>query len=252
MAQEMQYEGTVRKGDKDARGAMNVKRVQEWLCLHGVRVAIDGDFGPATEKAVRQFQAKNVKNAAASGVVCENTFNALVSPMRDALAAIDAKKIKEPPVCTYARRHLAAGAREVGGQNKGPWVRLYMNGNEGRSWPWCAGFVTFVLKQAAGGKPPIAGSFDCDTLASQAKRAGLFLSTASSPASAAGKVRPGSIFLLRKSRGDWMHTGIVTAAEAGCFNTIEGNTNDSGSREGYEVATRVRAFRKPCDFIVFK
>ena len=31
----------------------NVRRVQEWLSLHGNGVLIDGDFGPATERAAR-------------------------------------------------------------------------------------------------------------------------------------------------------------------------------------------------------
>ena len=38
--------------------------------------------------------------------------------------------------------------REIGGQNMGPWVRLYMDGREGAEFPWCAGFVCFVLAQA--------------------------------------------------------------------------------------------------------
>lgn len=37
----------------------------------------------------------------------------------------------------------------VGGQNRGPWVRLYMKGHEGPDLPWCAGFVSFVTSQAA-------------------------------------------------------------------------------------------------------
>ena len=35
-----------------------VKLIQEWLCLHGFYVSIDGDFGPATEQAVKDFQQR--------------------------------------------------------------------------------------------------------------------------------------------------------------------------------------------------
>ncbi len=45
--------------DKDyGRGSngKKVKLIQEWLCLHGFNIAIDGDFGPATEFAVKAFQ----------------------------------------------------------------------------------------------------------------------------------------------------------------------------------------------------
>jgi len=34
-------------------------------------------------------------------------------------------------VVAYAEQYLEQHPREVGGQNKGPWVRLYMEGNEG-------------------------------------------------------------------------------------------------------------------------
>ncbi|MGH7233483.1 MAG: peptidoglycan-binding domain-containing protein [Nitrospiraceae bacterium] len=33
-----------------------VRLVQEWLNLHGSRISIDGEFGPATEAAVKEFQ----------------------------------------------------------------------------------------------------------------------------------------------------------------------------------------------------
>lgn len=45
--------------DKDYKKGMKGKKVgliQEWLCLHGYHIVIDGDFGDATETAVRQFQ----------------------------------------------------------------------------------------------------------------------------------------------------------------------------------------------------
>lgn len=40
------------------------------------------------------------------------------------------------------------------------------------------------------------------------------------------------------------HVGIVTVVMANCFSTIEGNTNDSGGREGIEVAEKVRTLNR--------
>jgi hypothetical protein len=37
------------------------------------------------------------------------------------------------------------------------------------------------------------------------------------------------------------HVGIVTNIIEGVFYAIEGNTNDDGEREGYEVCERIRA-----------
>ena len=55
-----------------------------------------------------------------------------------------------------------------------------------------------------------------------------------------GIIQPGDVFLLVKTSHDWTHTGIVTALEGSWIHTIEGNTNDEGSREGYEVCKRMR------------
>jgi hypothetical protein len=36
------------------------------------------------------------------------------------------------------------------------------------------------------------------------------------------------------------HTGFVERIDGTSIHTIEGNTNDTGSREGYEVCKRIR------------
>lgn len=47
---------------------------------------------------------------------------------------------------------------------------------------------------------------------------------------------------------DWTHTGFVTMFNKDFFDTIEGNTNDDGNREGYEVCARTRGYKNE-DFI---
>ena len=81
---ELKLGAVVRRG---SRGA-TVRRVQEWLGLHGFHVAIDEKFGPATEVAVGRFQAK--KGLAESGVVDEETFDEFVAPMARASQPIEA------------------------------------------------------------------------------------------------------------------------------------------------------------------
>jgi hypothetical protein len=219
-----------------------VKQVQEWLGLHGVGVKIDGEFGPATEAAVRAFQRSG--GVVESGQVDAATYAALVSPMLRAATPLplQGRGLGELALA-YARQHLTERPREIGGQNCGPWVRLYMDGNEGASWPWCAGFACFCLEQAAetlGVALPITPSFSCDSLAASAKQQGRFLP----PPGPADRTRigPGSLFLSRRTSTDWVHTGIVVSVEGDYFRTIEGNTNDEGSREGYEVCARIRGF----------
>ena len=221
-----------------------VRRIQEWLCLHGFHVVIDGQYGPATESAVRSFQG-----AGATGVVGTDTFERLISPMTSARQAIDPRGMSLGAlVVRYAEQHLAQAPREVGGQNRGPWVRLYMGGREGDQWPWCAGFACFCLRAASDRlalQSPIGLSLSCDSLAASARHHGLLVQGAASPPPGVG---PGALFLHRRTDSDWTHTGIVRGTDAEVFHTIEGNTNDDGSREGYEVCARRRGYG-PIDFI---
>lgn len=227
----------------------SVKLIQEWLCLHGLHLKIDGDFGPATEAAVKQFCIQ--ERLPVSAVVERVIFDRLVAPMRAALAPIppQGKSLGEL-IVAHAQQHLREHPREIGGQNRGPWVRLYMNGNEGVQWAWCAGFACFCLKQACDSLKvnlPIVPSFSCDSLAASAKERERFLEEP--PASGRGRITPGSVFLVRRTPTDWVHTGIVVLAEEEVIRTVEGNTNDDGSREGYEVCARTRGYGS-MDFVV--
>lgn len=225
-----------------------VRRVQEWLTLRGYGLAIDGIYGQVTAEIITRFQEDSFLSA--TGRVDEETFAYLVQPMleivRQRLTMCESVSVA---VLEYARAHLNQYPREVGGQNRGPWVRLYMNGNEGSQWAWCAGFVSFILHQATEAlnvSMPIAGSFSCDTLVAQAQTAGLFLSEADGSNC---EIPPGSLFLVRRTENDWSHVGIVEEADEQLFRTIEGNTNDEGHREGYEVCTRSRDYSNK-DFIL--
>lgn len=248
---ELKYPGTIKDG---ARG-MKARRVQEWLTFNDFRTAVDDDFGGATERALKDFQAS--KNLSETGVVDETTWAQLTEPMVRAFSAPAegvGQDISET-VLTVARQHLREHPVEVGGQNRGPWVRAYMTGNEGNAWPWCAGFVSFVMKQATkvmGQSVPISGSFSCDVLASQGKEKSRFVSESSINSDGTlftdAKLGVCSIFLVRRTSSDWTHTGFAFGYEGNTFQTIEGNTNDEGSREGYEVCRRTRS-RGRKDFI---
>lgn len=225
------------------------KRAQEWLCLHGLGLVIDGDFGGVSEETMMRFQFDNALPA--TGVVDEGTWDALVQPMLSVLVnPLLASVSLGEGIAEFANQHLIPHPREVGGQNAGPWVRLYMKGNEGVNMPWCAGFVSFCMHQASEAlmhPMPMGSSFSCDNLANNATGAGLFLSERDATVD---QIPTGSIFLRRSDPMDWTHTGIVINAGTALYETIEGNTNDEGSREGYEVCERRRGYSNT-DFIVF-
>lgn len=232
---------------------LKARRVQEWVTFHGFATAIDEDFGPATERAVQRFQ--QAKGLSATGVVDEPTWSELTAPLSRALSPvrIDPGDTLPKVLFRVAGQHLAQHPVELGGDNRGPWVRVYMGGNDGPEWRWCAGFVTFLLKQACAlmERPmPVRGSYSCDSLAYQAKEARLFVPGARLGSGAVQWPELGEIqiFLVRRSATDWTHTGFSFEGARETFSTIEGNTNDEGSNNGYEVCQRIRAIGSK-DFI---
>jgi peptidoglycan hydrolase-like protein with peptidoglycan-binding domain len=227
-----------------------VKLIQGWLCLHGLKVVVDGGYGKATAQQVRTFQ--RTSGLPVTGVVDGATWLALIRPMLVALAPIPGKRALGQLVVAYARQHLAQHPLEEGGQNSGPWVRLYTQGGEGDNYPWCAGFATFCLSQACTSLDvamPVPRTLSCDDMA---RHAGARLLEQPAPSQRA-RITPGSFFLRlagpAEKRFKYAHTGIVVQAGPDTFKTIEGNTNDDGSAEGYEVCARVRGYAG-IDFIV--
>jgi hypothetical protein len=242
----MQSELTLDRTYRQGTCAPGVKKVQEWLNLHGIVVGIDEDFGPKTEQALKQFQTK--ARLPVTGVADAATFDRLVAPMKAAQAPLPpAGRSLGALEVAYAEQHLRQHPREVGGQNRGPWVRLYLDGNEGTAWAWCAGFATYCMRQAAATlnvperSLPLPRTYSCDTLGEAARRHQRLL-VEPSTREQRSRIQPGSLFLRRNSTSDWNHTGIIVSATDTELHTIEGNTNDDGSREGYEVCARTRGY----------
>ena len=247
--QELAFDGVIKKGDRNKK----VKRVQEWLTINKFATSIDSDFGDATQTCVTNFQKS--KGLPQTGQVNEQTWKALVESLNKALAPIDFPvntKLSDA-VLRVAKQHLAQHPVEAGGQNRGPWVRVYMSGEEGPEWLWCAGFVTFVMKQACqqlDREMPIEGSVSCDALAHQAKTAGLFVKGSQMQNGNVTWADMGSaqVFLLRRTSTDWVHTGFSFDGADTVFSTVEGNTDRDGSSNGFEVAKRTRSIPRK-DFI---
>jgi len=91
-----------------------VRLIQEWLCLNGLGVCVDGDFGAAMDYAVRLFQRR--EGLKVDGIVGKKTFSKLIQPMRNALKSIASNgKSLGQMVAAYAEQHLKANPREIGG-----------------------------------------------------------------------------------------------------------------------------------------
>lgn len=233
----------------------DVGKIQSWLTLHahadpaaGTATAIDGDFGPATERAVLHFQ--EAKGLPRSGVVTQTTFDELCRPMRDAFEGPVAGTNLRSLVVDIAARHISNRPLELvidQQANCGPWVRAYMDNHEGSDWYWCMGFVQTIIDQAASlqgksFKTLMPLTYSCDTVGATGLEKGL-LTRYTAVRNNPSLVLPGDIFLLQRTPHDWIHTGIITAIGTDTFETAEGNTNNDGSRNGNAVLKRVRNFR---------
>ena len=217
------------------------KRVQEWLSLHGYGLVIVGEPGPATRAALGRFQSR-VGVGDDVGYLGLATWQQLVAPMARAFViprAADpngrARTLREL-VKMLAGQHLAQCPQEVGGDNRGPWVRAYTGGHDGKAWKWCAGFVCTVIAQAAqaaGKAAPLPFTLSCDELMTAAGKVGRLIDRS--------KIQGGDVFLCVNG-DDAFHTGLVTKGAAEYFGTVEGNSNDDGSANGHEVCGRSRGY----------
>jgi hypothetical protein len=66
-----------------------------------------------------------------------------------------------------------------------------------------------------------------------------------------GEPKAGDVFIMDFGKG-LGHTGIVLKTDANFIYTIEGNTNDSGSREGIAVCNKQRPKKKIKGYLRYK
>lgn len=140
---------------------------------------------------------------------------------------------------TLQQKALSIAATQLGveevprGSNWGDTVKAYLL-SVGLNFPasWCMAFVYWCFNEAArelGVKNPLIKTGG--VLHSWNKSAKAF--------KVVGEPQPGDIFIMNYG-GGLGHTGIVEKVDTSVVHTIDGNTNDTGSREGYEVCRKIR------------
>ncbi|QHV97161.1 peptidoglycan-binding protein [Spirosoma endbachense] len=250
---ELLFSDTLKKGSQGP----DVRRIQEWLCLSALRypqavltTAIDGQFGPATERALQNFQA--VLKLPKTGIVTSELFARLSAPLSTAFQAKPTINDTRKAVIQVAKAHLNQRSAEIqtdDGQNLGPWVRGYCDGFDGAPFKWCVGFVQTVLDQVASAQGRsftsiMPQTLSCDTMALSGKENGRLLDSTlirKKP----DRIQIGDVFILRNPQdNDWFHTGIITAVLGDAIETLEGNTDLKGGSNGTAVFARVRNIQK--------
>jgi hypothetical protein len=217
-----------------------VKQVQQRLVDVGCGpLDVDGVFGDATESAVKLFQTR--RDLVPDGVVGPITWDALF--LQPPVVADQAPTPLLQAVLDTAATQL--DVRETPGTpNRGPQVDLYVRSvglDPAGGYSWCQAFVYWCFAQAAA-----AGGAANPCV----RTAGVLEHWAKSPladrvyAQAASDdprlVRPGAVFIINHGGGKG-HAGLVTQVVSGAVATIEGNTNQAGSREGDGVYRHTRS-----------
>lgn len=135
------------------------------------------------------------------------------------------------------KKTLAIAITQIGvqeiprGSNAGPAVEKYLKSvGLGKGYSWCMAFIYWATKEAATQLAiPNPLTKTGGVLAMYNKERDLVVTDP----------RPGDIFIMDFGKG-LGHTGIIEKVEKNIIHTIEGNTNDDGSREGYEVCRKQR------------
>jgi len=209
---------------------------------------IDGDFGDDTETAVRLFQARSVDESGnpleIDGVVGEQTWAALFGiPSTPARPASPAGGTLIAEVLDIAADQIGVREQPLG-SNRGPEVDQYLDsvtpGLHGQ--PWCMAFIYFCFAQAAASlnvrnpAPRTAGVKRSFQLAG---------STPGATVVTAAEARRDPSLVVRMifyidTGGITGHAGFVADIVGGTLVTIEGNTNNGGTREGIGVFQRTK------------
>jgi len=231
-----------------------VTALQRALSERGYRTPVDGTFGLPTHNAVRAFQAQNLDQhgqpLVVDGRVGPLTWWSLGHPKPDLepLAAIDYRRM--PPddaggsapgrrALAMAIAELEAGAGEIGGDNRGPFVAKYLEpAGRPEGEPWCASFVSWCFLRAADGdrnRMPFRYEPGARALLSKLKRNGW----AFDPASGYQPVPGDLVFWWRVRADGWQgHVGFAHQLKDGMLYTIEGNKSPRVQGFSY-VASRM-------------
>jgi len=224
----------------------SILAIQSRLNLVGCGpVQEDGEFSAETLEAVQLFQARSLdfegQPLQVDGSVGPMTWAALFKSVLPAMVI---------PVAPLMQQVMVIAGGEVGvmeqppGSNRGPQVDQYLtsvglNPADG-SFAWCAAFVYWCYRKASvqlGVPNPAVRTAGALDVWNQAGPRGFRRITSAEAADRPGTVGPGMVFVLSTGGGHG-HVGFIESVQGVVLTTIEGNTNDGGSREGVGVFRR--------------
>lgn len=228
----------IKQGEQDKA---IVKAVQKRLNETGCGLLDeDGDFGTKTANAVKLFQAR-FSALDGTALIIDGKIGSITWAV---LFGSDKVRVTEKTSDLLAEVIKIAesqiGVRETK-RNQGPEVNVFLKsvGLDAAKgdFAWCAAFVYWCFKTASeklGKENPAVKKAGVINMWNTAASAGITRLLSADAVSNPSKIKPGFVFVIGNSNGTG-HTGIVERVEAGKLITIEGNTNEVGSREGIGV-----------------
>lgn len=238
----------IKLGDPDKDIVLSIqKRLNQIGCGP---IAENGIFDENTKAAVQLFQSRSVDSNNHSlvidGKIGSLSWGALfktqsVPPIKKA----ESKLLKK--VVEFAQTQIGVREKPIG-SNDGPEVSRYLasvglNSKED-SYAWCVAFIYFCFREAANGlglDNPMIKTAGVLEHWRRAGEKGIKRILAKDAIANPSLIKPGQIFAIAIGNKGLGHSGLVIEVLSdGRFKTIEGNSNDGGSREGIGVFERVR------------
>ncbi len=236
----------IKVGDPDKQTVRNIqKRLNATGCGP---VPEDGVFDKrGTERAVRLFQAR-FPDVTGNPLEIDGEVGSLTWGVM--FGASSVPTVSAAP-SALARAAIEFAITQIGvmekplGSNRGPEVDGYLaavglNPAAG-SFAWCVAFTHFCYRKAAEElglqNPHIKTAGVLDHWNRSGAKPQVVRVTHTRAADDPSLVKPGSLFIIDLGRG-MGHSGLVMEVKNGRLVTIEGNTNDNGSRNGIGVFKR--------------
>lgn len=218
-----------------------VKAIQNQLNLKGCGpIEVNGNYAINTFRAVKLFQSRHLDRNG-NPLIIDGRIGAITWSVLFATDSITNAAVAETPLL---KKVLKVANTQIGvvenppHTNRGQEVDLYLkavglNPSTG-NYPWCAAFVYWCFDKASkelGITNPLIKTAGVIDHWNRTKAVKIPVDIANANPN---KIKPGAIFIMDFGKG-LGHTGLVESIHNGYITTIEGNTNNDNSREGYGV-----------------
>lgn len=198
---------------------------------------VDGDFGERTAEAVMLFQSLH-RDKRDSPLVIDGEVGPITWEVLFGAASV---AVPAQPLSTLFAKVMDTARKEIDtmedpiGSNSGPRINQYLKSvGLDPGFFWCAAFVYWCYNESClqlGRPNPLLKTAGCMEHWNRTTGKKIPKSEAENNPSL---VKAGQIFIINHGKGAG-HTGLVERVDGGSIFTIEGNSNNDGSRNGIGV-----------------